>query len=477
MTTLELRSEPFERNREPGFPSRIRTADGSDATVVKLVVAELIVLLLTQKFAIPLGDTQIQVSIAVHLLFIAIFLYMRLVRLSELQTLIYLGTAGLALLLHSIVTNHGYSLPSLLSYLVIYATTCFVIPLDREQYRRILLAFQTLATIACFGVWLDWAVQVCGLPMPNFELLIPRAIKLTNYMYIQSVVWGSPWNKPNAIIFPETSFISAFLGVAFVIEMGLFRRPVQLVLYGASMFATLGGSGMLLVALAGPFLVRRLSWAGIAGVTVAALVMVVVGAQMGASDTLAQRSQEFSNEDSSGYHRFVEPLILLGDSLLRDPSDALFGSGAGTAAKGLNIIWSPMAKAVNEYGLLFGVMFLLLTIAFMFGSGRPFIVSWACFVNYHLLGGGFVVPWYAVFAWVLVGGYDLHVAASRWDLKQRSPRSFADDGRARTGDAKLWAGPRDGVNRLIDEPKQNKPVDRQIRPDGDRMSGPSRTAL
>src|ERR1700689_5208969 len=118
MTTLELRSEPLERNREPVIPSGIGTAGGSGTTVVKLVVAELIVLLLTQKFAIPLGDTQIQVSIAVHLLFVALFLYMRLVRLSELQTLIYLGTAGLTLLLHSIVTNHGDSLPSLLSYLL-----------------------------------------------------------------------------------------------------------------------------------------------------------------------------------------------------------------------------------------------------------------------------------------------------------------------------------------------------------------------
>jgi hypothetical protein len=151
--------------------------------------------------------------------------------------------------------------------------------------------------------------------------------------------------------------------------------------------------------------------------------------QLGALDSIAQRSQEFTHEDSSGYHRFIEPLKLLDDSVFRNAPDALFGSGAGTAAKGLNIIWSPMAKAVNEYGLLFGVMFLLLTVAFMFGSGRPFIVSWACFVNYHLLGGGFVVPWYAVLAWVLVGGYHIRTVSSSLDSKRLLPRlSLSADG-------------------------------------------------
>jgi hypothetical protein len=430
MTTHELRWEPVESGHGP--VSRFgdqRTGRPADI-VVRLVVTELVILVLTQKLALPLGDGQIQISIAVHLLFVAIYLAMGLLRLSELQTLLYLGTAGSALLLHSVVTNHGYSLPSLLSYLAIYATTCFVIPINRQQYRRILLAFQVVAALGCIGVGIDWGVQLAGFSIPDIEPLIPKSIRLTFYMYMQPVVWGSPWTKPNAIIFPETSFISGFLGMAFVIEMGFFRRPLYLVLLGISLLATLGGSGLLLVALAAPFLISRLSWGGIVCLTIGILVTVVVGTQLGPLDSVAQRSQELTNEDSSGYHRFVEPLNLLGESLFRDVSDALFGSGAGTAAKGLNIIWSPMSKAVNEYGFLFGVLFLLLTIAFMFGSGRPFLVSWACFVNYHLLGGGFVMPWYAVLAWVLVGGFSIRAADSSRDLERRPAQSFSDDGQA-----------------------------------------------
>ena len=86
-----------------------------------------------------------------------------------------LGTAGSALLLHSVVINHGYSLPSLLSYLSIYITTCFVIPISRQQYLRILLAFQLIAAISCIGVGLDWLVQLGGMPIPNMEPLIPKA--------------------------------------------------------------------------------------------------------------------------------------------------------------------------------------------------------------------------------------------------------------------------------------------------------------
>lgn len=375
--------------------------------VVRLIGVELVVLVLTQKLAIPLGGAQIQISLAVHICFLGVMWWNGLLRVSPFQTMLYCLTAGLALLLHTLITTYGYSVPSLLSYLLIYSITIFVVPIDEGQYHRILKIYQKIAVFACLAVWLDWAVQIANLPMPNYEILIPKSIRLADYVYLQPVVWGSRWSKPNGIIFPETSFVSGFLGVALVIEIGIFRRLRYIVLVLTSLLASLGGSGMLLVGLCAPFLLRGLRPAFIASVAVALAISLAVGAQIGVFDTLTQRSTEVMNENSSGYHRFVEPLNLMADSVLRDGPDALFGAGAGTAPKGLNIVWSPLAKAVNEYGLVFGAAFFALTVSFMFGAGRPFIIGWACFVNYHLLGGGFVVPWFAVFAWMLVGGYHI----------------------------------------------------------------------
>ncbi len=201
--------------------------------------------------------------------------------------------------------------------------------------------------------------------------------------------------------------MSAFLATALIIEVSFFQRMRYIICVFTSLVATFGGSGMLLVALAVPFLFRRLRSGAITGLLVAAPVAFLVGTQLGVVDNFASRSAEFSHEDSSGYHRFVDPVNLIVASVFRNPTDALFGSGAGNASKGLNIIWNPMAKALFEYGLVFGILFFVLTIAFMFGAGRPFIVGWTCFVNYHLLGGGFVMPWFAVMAWVLVGGYHI----------------------------------------------------------------------
>lgn len=360
-----------------------------------------------QKIAINIGDGQVQSGLIVHFAFIFILFLVGALRVSMFQLSIYLLTCGIALLVHSIAHHDHYSVPSLLLYLAIYIGTCFVVDIDDATYARILRHFQTVALLVSAAVGADWAFQLSGLPIPNLEAVIPTNLQLSDYAYMQPIVWGSPLIKPNGIFFPETSLVSGFLATALIIEIVMFQRIKHIVAFLTSMVATFGGSGMLLVALAAPFIVRHIRPGLLVGLVLATGVSLVVGDELGVFQNMANRSTEISNEDSSGYHRFIEPFNLIADTLSGGTAEALLGSGAGTAAKGFNIVWNPMSKAISEYGLIFGLFYLLLTGSFLFGFRRPFALGWACFVNYHLLGGGFSVPWFMVLSWIVVGGYHI----------------------------------------------------------------------
>ena len=77
---------------------------------------------------------------------------------------------------------------------------------------------------------------------------MPERIVYLHYNYIQPIHWGSPWMKPNAVFFLETSHISQFIAMAIIIELSCFFRVRYLAFLGAALMTTFGGTGMLTVA-------------------------------------------------------------------------------------------------------------------------------------------------------------------------------------------------------------------------------------
>jgi hypothetical protein len=378
---------------------------GPSSPAARLVLLELAVVTLTQKLALPVGASQVQLALLIHLVFVALLVLRRACHISVLQCSLYLASALLALLNHVAAVHSEFSVPSLLLYLCMYVSFCFVVPISRADYHAALRGFQLLALAVGCLVAMDWIIQLAGGAMPNLEVVIPAKLRLEGYAYIQPLVWGAALMKPNALIFPEASGVGQFLATALVIEVCFFQRTKYLVFYASGTLASFSGSAMLLLLAASPLMVRSINTKLIPGLVAAALVGGLVAWQLGVFENVEHRSTELSREESSGYYRFVAPVHLIEHALSRDFVEAMLGSGAGSAPKGANVIWNPFSKALYDYGLVFALVFLAFTISFSVGSGRPLVLGWISIFNYHFLGGGFLIPWSMILTWCVVGAY------------------------------------------------------------------------
>ena len=123
---------------------------------------------------------------------------------------------------------------------------------------------------------------------------MPERIVYLHYNYIQPIHWGSPWMKPNAIFFLETSHISQFIAMAIVIELTCFFRLRYLAFFGAALLSTFGGTGMLTLLASLPFVLGRVP----KGVILAGILLLPVfylGADaIGLLDNVKNRSTELS---------------------------------------------------------------------------------------------------------------------------------------------------------------------------------------
>ena len=368
-------------------------ASDRDRLVVNLVTVEIALLVLTQKIAVPLGgESQIELALLIHYAFLAAFLTLNRLRIQGMRLCLYLLMMAAATLAHAATPVANFSTPSLILFAAIYAMYIFVIPLGRELYLTILKRFQAVVLAVAALVASNWLTQIVGLGMPNLELWIPQKFLFNYYVYIQPVHWGSPYTKPNAIFFLETSSTSQFLAFGLIIEICLFRRPVQTAAMLSGLLLTFGGTGLLLILLTAPFILFYLR-------PIFALVLVVCAplalggaGAIGLIDNAAKRSTEFSKEGSSANQRFLAPLEIIDETLNGDGLKALFGTGAGNMPRAMNIVWNPVSKMLVEYGLIAFAAWFLFMIGCVFGSGVPFVVSWMVFMAFQLLNGSLLVP-------------------------------------------------------------------------------------
>jgi hypothetical protein len=217
--------------------------------------------------------------------------------------------------------------------------------------------------------------------------------------------WGSRWIKPNGVFFLETSHLSQFIAMGLVIESCIFRRPVFVLILAASLMASFGGTGLLLVLLASPLILLSMRPVHVLAAALFLPALLGLGAQIGWLDNVASRSDEASRDKSSGYYRFVEPAEAVVESLKGSPEIALLGEGAGSMRKGQGAAWPPYSKAIVEYGLIGAILWLLLVTVPVAGNGVPLIVSCAVLIQYHFLNGSFAVPLNVYYIWLLSAAY------------------------------------------------------------------------
>ncbi len=400
-----------------GAPATAMRAADMDF-VVRLFTVEMAAVVVTQKIAVPIGSaetSQVALALLIHAGVLGILALRGLLRVSTLSALLFCGftfTTGFSAV---VLASPTYSVMSLLLLIIISTFYVFRIELDWEHYLKWLANFQRIAVVAASLVFFNWATQLAGLGIVDLNSIIPRRLLYLHYNYIQPIHWGSPWLKPNAVFFLETSHISQFIAMAIVVELTCFFRMRYLVFLGAGLLSSFGGTGMLTLALTTPFLLGRVP----RGLILAGLVALPVaygGAKaIGLTDNIESRIGEFGTRGTSGEMRFSRPAEAVVDAMFGDETDLFIGKGAGAMPKGqsalgANFAWAPYSKVFVEYGIVAFIFWALLILTAMFGHGTPFAISWVVFVQYQFMNGSLNVPLHTIYAVLLAGGV---VVASR----------------------------------------------------------------
>lgn len=380
--------------------------------IVKVFTIEMVIVVVTQKIAVPIGSaeaSQVALALLVHAAVIGILAVRGLLRVSPLSLVLLCGFACVAGFSAVLLASPTYSTMSLLLLIIISTFYVFRVELDWEHYLKWLANFQLIAVAAASLLFLNWAMQFAGLGMIDLNSMTPRKLLYLHYNYIQPIHWGSPWMKPNAVFFLETSHISQFIAMAIVIELTCFFRVRYLAFLGAALLSSFGGTGMMTLALTVPFLLGRVP-RGLILAGIVALPIAYMGASsIGLTSNIESRIGEFGSRGTSGEMRFSRPAEAVVDAMFGDEVDMLIGKGAGSmpkgqSAKGANFAWAPYSKVFVEYGIIAFVFWAVLILTAMFGHGVPFAISWVVFLQYQFMNGSLNVPLHTIYAMLLAGG-------------------------------------------------------------------------
>ena len=384
----------------------------TDARVVRWFTIDLVLVVLTQKFAIPLGESgQIALALVIHLSIVAYLLLQGCVFVSGRRLVAFSVFAAIAT-----IVQMRLPAPSFESLVLMLATASmfiFVTHVTADAFHLILDRFVRLALLAAALVGVDWAFQVLGSAMPSLEAIMPKALVYTQYNYIQPIVWGSPWVKPNGLFFLETSHVSQFIAMGLVIEGALFRRPLFAIALATGLLTTYGGTGMTLLLVCVLSLLVQMGSRFVLIALLAAPLLVGLASVAGVADNFMSRSGEFFEETSSGYNRFILPAKWTLDALTGPQDRAWLGDGAGAMPKaavddaGGGLAWPPYTKITVEYGAIALIAWLVYLSMSVFGDGVPFVICWMAFFQYSFLNGSLNVPIHTIYCVLLCAGYVL----------------------------------------------------------------------
>jgi hypothetical protein len=370
------------------LPSGSRAGDSS-RRLLGVFALQLGGLILLQKLAIPAGGSP--VSVLIPLLYAGLALgALSGLRVSLLRAAAFGGFLLVTLLSQLLVAQY-FSYTSYLLLLVLYFPLAFVWPMPEAQYRRVLGIFQNLMILGAVMVFvqLGWQLAFGQGNTLSIEPFLPQRLLLPGYLYNVPIHFGAAFVRPNGFFFLEPSFVSMFLAAALIIELTDFGRPLRIGLYAGALIGCLGATGWVMVLVAAPFMLRRLSPRMLLICLALTIAVSSVALVSGGADLVARRLDEFNHDNSSASERLVAPFHELG-GLLLDPDRLLTGTGAGNAVTLHSSTW-PITKLLSEYGAVTTMAYFLLLVGAIWRAPNR-ALAWSLFVIVNFTGGYLLNP-------------------------------------------------------------------------------------
>lgn len=354
--------------------------------------------ILTQRFAIPLGATQLPVA---FLLYWATVLWLTIDGLTvphKLNAIVLWVSFGL-ILLCSLSTYGKTSISSLLYLLALYLplTMGATRSVTRENTREVARYFVFLMVLfSIVGIWQYFSQLILHIPYTDPIGNLPDAVIMQGYLASYPVSYGGDLYKSNAFVFLEASFLSQFVALAIVIELSFWRRLWVLSTLLLGLLVTFSGTGLMLLVAVAPFiLIKNIKSLKVIALTVAAIV-VLVGTVIMRPEVMV-RAAEFGTSDTSASARFIEPFTRMARYSTRTTSSLIAGYGAGSSDRlgsaGDSLVnYSAIPKAIIEYGLLGGLPLLLAIAACITLSVGSLPLVTALVLTHFVLSGALLQP-------------------------------------------------------------------------------------
>lgn len=370
----------------------------ADPLAVALLMTPLVATTVLAKWAVPVGPPDLGMSWPLILGAVLVGWLSGRLKADPLRCAAFLALVG-SLGAVQVFRGDGFSLPSLLLMSAIFG--CYVVsvadrapsPADAMRMFLALCWFIALASVAQFA--LQFVVgRDLAFPVDN---LMPRSLLIQGYNNQIPIDLGSPIQKANGVFLLEPSFLSQLMAVAIIAELGEVGRrwtairAARLASFGAALFLSYSGTGLLVLMATLPVLViAQRRW------SLLLLGVLAIGAAAAFHEALRldiylERATEFTSVRSSGFERFVSPFLLFDEFLWRDPWRSLFGVGAGTYLPHVAIAYYPAAemaysKIIFEYGVLGAVAAFGFLLWAVFRSPAPIALRVAVIVMFFMSG-------------------------------------------------------------------------------------------
>lgn len=355
---LNFVREPVERDNRAADIARQKRRTFEQNALFVFFVVQAIGLTVFQKFGVG-GTPEGVVPVVVPLMLLGLGAVSLVIRptIDVWRAALYVAFVAAAAASTGIFAS-AYSIPSLGLLVLLYVPMLFAFPVTEANYRRCMNFFSNLMIAMALITVAQHATQLAlsWRLWPNLDKIFPPNLLIQNYVYLQPIVWGSPWMKPNAVFFLEVSFLSQFIALALAVELSLFRRAWRVALFAAVLLSTFAGTGVLLMLLTLPVLLGRVRVGQMAILIVALTAVSIVAFRLGWFDMVSHRLNEFNMAGRSANMRFIEPLDRI-VQFAANPASYYSGIGAGQIEKAYNFQWWPITKVVIEYGFLTGILF------------------------------------------------------------------------------------------------------------------------
>lgn len=366
---------------------RRRPGQRRDLALVAFGALQILSLILLQKLGFPLGGTVAPIIVPLMYAGLAGLLFFAPPKVDFVR--IALFTVFVAAAAYSTVKQTGvYSSNSLILVFTIYVLMLVRIDITEAGFKKILSVFSDMMIVigaveiiqlisqVVFG--LDW--------FPKMDKLVSADYLVPGYVYIQPVLYGLAYNKPNAFVFLEVSFLAQFLAIALAIELLYFRRTWRLAFYAIAVLVTFAGTGLLLILVCLPLLIGRVTLRTMFIVVIVGTILYLVAVQVGWYDMVHMRFFEYRQENSSSNHRFIQPYLALLNYPRNAPDFFLVGIGPGNINQGVDVVWWPFTKTAIEYGYLSAILFYAFVIYSMFRDSPSRRLSFLLLVWYSFMG-------------------------------------------------------------------------------------------